>query len=206
MVSGPTRGDSILDIYLVRPESSFISCKVVPRISDHNGVLLEADWAESCHRSQVVREIPLYHKTDTPGLQAFLREKFRLWAGSGSCVDEILISFKEIIYEGIKRHVPKKKTLSKNPDPEYYNTEVKRLKVKVRKEYNRSKYNKNNQADCPKSYCWQKRRLRKHVYVRSFTTKADVGQSSTSMLKGVEETEKTFWRSRTRKANSSQKP
>jgi hypothetical protein len=52
MVSGPTRGDSILDIYLVRPENFFISCRVVPGISDHNGVLIEVDWAEYCHGAQ----------------------------------------------------------------------------------------------------------------------------------------------------------
>ncbi|PNF26758.1 hypothetical protein B7P43_G18352 [Cryptotermes secundus] len=39
-------------------------------------------------------------------------------------------------------YVPKK-MLSKNPDPEYYNREVKRLKVKVRKAYHRSKYRQN---------------------------------------------------------------
>jgi hypothetical protein len=31
------------------------------------------------------------------------------------------------------------KLLRKNPDPEYYNKEVKQLKLKVRKEYNRIK-------------------------------------------------------------------
>jgi hypothetical protein len=146
MVSGPTRGDSILDIYLVRSESSFISCRVVLGISDHNGVLLEVDWAEYHHGAKGAREIPLYHKTDTPGLQAFLREKFRLWAGSGSCVEETLITFKEIIFEGIKCHEPKK-TLSNNPNPGYYNRAVKRLKVKVRKVYNQSKYSQNIQVE-----------------------------------------------------------
>jgi hypothetical protein len=43
VVSGPTREDTTLDIYLLRPESLFISCCVVPGISDHNGVLLEVD-------------------------------------------------------------------------------------------------------------------------------------------------------------------
>jgi hypothetical protein len=66
MANGPTRGDSILDIYLVRPDRLFISCKVVPGINDHNGVLLEVDWAEYSHEAKVGRETPLYHKTDTP--------------------------------------------------------------------------------------------------------------------------------------------
>jgi hypothetical protein len=38
VVSGPTRGDTMLDIYLLKPESSLVSCNIVPGISDHNGV------------------------------------------------------------------------------------------------------------------------------------------------------------------------
>jgi hypothetical protein len=30
VVSGPTREDALLDIYCLRPESSFISCNIVP--------------------------------------------------------------------------------------------------------------------------------------------------------------------------------
>jgi hypothetical protein len=45
---------------------------------------------------------------------------------------------KDIIFEGIKRYAPQR-ILSKNLDPEYYNKEVKRLKVKVRKMYNKRK-------------------------------------------------------------------
>ena len=34
-----TRGNSLLDVYLVRPESALISCGTVQGISDHCGVL-----------------------------------------------------------------------------------------------------------------------------------------------------------------------
>ena len=43
LVSGHTRGDTLLVIDLLRPESSLISCNIWPRISDHNGVLLEVE-------------------------------------------------------------------------------------------------------------------------------------------------------------------
>ena len=62
-----------------------------------------------------------------------------MWAGNGSCVEDIWKSYKDIIFEGIKRYVPHN-ILGKNPDPEYYNTEVKRLKVTVRKMYNKIKF------------------------------------------------------------------
>ena len=77
-------------------------------------------------------------KKDVLGLQKILREKFNLWAGNGSCVEDIWESYKDIIFDGIKRYVPHK-ILGKNPDPEYYNKEVKRLKRKVRKMYNKRK-------------------------------------------------------------------
>jgi hypothetical protein len=86
VVSGPIRGDPMLDIYLLKPESSLISRNIVPGISDHNGVLLQVEWYEKCREPQVERTVQVYHKTDVLGLQAFLREKFELWAGNGSSV------------------------------------------------------------------------------------------------------------------------
>jgi len=58
---------------------------------------------------------------------------------NGSSVEEIWKTYKDIILEGIKCYVPQK-ILSKNPDPEYYNKEIKRLKVKIRKMYNKRKF------------------------------------------------------------------
>jgi len=59
-------------------------------------------------------------------------------ASKGSRVEEIWNNFKNIVYESIERFVPHK-ILRKNSDPEYYNKEIKRLKSKVRKAYNRRK-------------------------------------------------------------------
>jgi len=53
-------------------------------------------------------------------------------------VEEIWNNFKNIVYESIERFVPHK-TLRKNSDPERYNKEIRQLKSKVRKEYNRRK-------------------------------------------------------------------
>jgi hypothetical protein len=63
--------------------------------------------------------VPVYHKTNFLGLQSFLPEYFYLCAGNGSCVEDIWKSYKDIIFDGIKRYVPQT-ILSKNPDPEYY--------------------------------------------------------------------------------------
>ena len=61
-----------------------------------------------------------------------------MWAGNGSCIEEIWENFKDIIFEAIKRNVPQK-FLNKIPDPEYNNKEVNRLKAKLMKMYNKKK-------------------------------------------------------------------
>jgi len=86
----------------------------------------------------VERLVPMHHKTNVTGLQSFLRGKFASWASNGSCVEEIWKHFKEIVFKSINCFVPHK-ILRKNPDPENYNKEVKRLKVKVRREHNKKK-------------------------------------------------------------------
>ena len=115
-------------------------------------------------------------------------------------------SYKDIIFEGIKRYVPRK-ILGKNPDTEYYNKEVKRLIVKVRKMYDKRKLGQPYQRELKrlsKELLAAKKKAQKHFYVRSYKTKADARQSSTSMSNVVKETEKTFRRSRTIMARSLQ--
>jgi hypothetical protein len=89
VVASPTRGDALLDVYLVRPESSFTSSSTVQGISDHDGIILEVEWEESSWEPQVERIVPVYNKTNVLGLQTFLRDKFAVWASNGSCVEEI---------------------------------------------------------------------------------------------------------------------
>ena len=45
---------------------------------------------------------------DILNLQNFLRHKFNLWAGNDSCVQEIRKTFKENIFQDIKRYITQK--------------------------------------------------------------------------------------------------
>jgi hypothetical protein len=74
----------------------------------------------------------VYSKTNILGLHTFRREKFSSWASNGICVEEVRTNFKAILCQGIEMFFPNK-ILRKYSDPEYYNIEVKPLKVKVRK-------------------------------------------------------------------------
>jgi hypothetical protein len=125
-------------VYLVQPESSFTASSIVQGISDHRGVILEVEWQGNCCVPQVEKLVPVYHKTDVLGLQNLNREKYGTWASNGSSVEEIWNNFKKIVSECIK-HFVSHKMLRKNPDPEYYSKELKRLKIKIRKAYNRRK-------------------------------------------------------------------
>jgi len=82
--------------------------------------------------TQEKRLVPAYHKTNVLGLKKFLWDKLPTWANNGSCVGDIWKHFKDIVFEGIVGFVPHK-ILKPNPDPEYYNKDMKRLKVKVRR-------------------------------------------------------------------------
>jgi hypothetical protein len=108
VVDSPARGDALLDVYLVRPESLLTASSTVLGISDHHAVILEVEWEESCCVSQVEKLVPVYHKTDVLGLQTLLRDKFGTWASNGTSVEKIWNNFKEIVSESIERIVPHK--------------------------------------------------------------------------------------------------
>jgi hypothetical protein len=96
------------------------------------------EWGENCREPQVKRSVPVYHKTNIPGLQSFQQDKFPSWANNGSCMEGIWKRFKKTDFKSTDNFVPHK-ILRRNPDLEYYNKEVKSLKTKVRRVYNKRK-------------------------------------------------------------------
>ena len=99
---------------------------------------MDVEWEEDCCEPQAERVAPVYNKTDGLRLQTFVREKFAVWGNNGSSVEEIWNNFMNIVYESIEHFVPHK-ILRKNSEPIYYNKEIKRLKSRVRRAYNRRK-------------------------------------------------------------------
>ena len=124
VIDSPTRGDALLDVYLVRPESSVTSSGTVQGVSDHLAVILVVEWEDKCTEPQIERVVSVYNKTDVSRLQTFLRDKFVVWASNGSSAKVIWNNFKNIVYESIESFVPHN-TFRKNLDPEYYNKEIK---------------------------------------------------------------------------------
>jgi hypothetical protein len=114
----------------------FNSCSIEQRISGHCGTSLEAEWEEDYCRPEAERIVAVYNKTHILGLGILVWEMFSTWASNSRSVEEVWANFKAFLCQGIEQFVPYK-TLRRNVDPEYYNREVIRLKVKVRKEYHR---------------------------------------------------------------------
>jgi len=137
VVDSPTRGDALLDVYLVRPESSFTASSIVKGISDHHGIILAVEWEENCCIPQVEKLVPVYHETDVFGLQNLLRKNKEYGQAMVVAWRRYGITSRNSIrvYRTFFPH----KILRKNPDPECYSKEVKRLKIKARKAYNRRK-------------------------------------------------------------------
>jgi hypothetical protein len=109
-------------------------------------VLLDVDWIGSGVVTQEKWSVPVHHKTNFIGLQNFLWAKLPTWENNDSCVEDIWNNLKDLVFEGIERFVPHK-ILKQNLDPEYYNREVKHLKVKVRRAYNRRKLGEHYQQE-----------------------------------------------------------
>jgi len=61
-LDNPTRGDALLDDYLVQTESSFTASSIVQGISDNCGAILELEWEENCCLPQIERLVPVYTK------------------------------------------------------------------------------------------------------------------------------------------------
>jgi hypothetical protein len=125
VVPNPTRGDALLDVYLVRPENLFTSYSIIQGVSDHRGVLLEVEWEEKYCRPQLKILAPVYHKADVIGLQTFLRQKICKYGQAMVDMLRIYGITKNIILQCIEMFVPHKISRT-NSDPEYYNKEVKR--------------------------------------------------------------------------------
>ena len=95
---GPTRGDALLDNFLVRTESSVTSSGMVQGVSYHQVVIFKVEWEDSCREPHIERIVPVYNKTDVSGLKTFLRDKFVVWANNGSSVEKIWNNFENIYW------------------------------------------------------------------------------------------------------------
>jgi len=157
----------------------------VQAISNHNGVIIEVDWEENCLEPHLERIVPVYNKTEVLRLHTFLSDKFAVWASNRSSVEELWNNFKNIVHESVVRFVPHK-ILRKNSDAEYYNKDIKRLKVKVRKACNSGKLG----VQCMEKLKHLSKQLlaaKKEAFLKSILKSVNAGLIFTNTLKGAKE-------------------
>ena len=124
----------------------------------------------------------VYHKIDVSGLQTLLWDKFGIWANNGNSMEEIWNNFKEVVWN-IIFHI---KYSEKNMDPEYYSKELKRLKIKVRKAYNRRKLGEHHLQELKqlsKQLLAAKKKTAQETFFRSILSKE--GKCSPEVYKYV---------------------
>ena len=127
MVSTPTRGENVLDLFLTSNHTLVKNTDVLPGISDHDLVLSEVS-TKPVETRQPPRSTYLYKRADWEGFKTY-KEKVKedIYANSTSkSVEELLISFKSSVNEGLARFVPCKNIGSKRILP-WITQAIKRL-------------------------------------------------------------------------------
>ena len=142
MVTTPTRGENILDLFCCSNPTLVSKVSVIPGISDHCAV-----YAESSIRTKVShckpRNITLYNKADWDGLKlkmATYSESVLSDPGKYT-VESLWTELKRQIEDGINQSIPSKTVSGKNKLP-WVTQDIKRLIRKRDKSYYRQRRTK----------------------------------------------------------------
>ena len=141
LVTTPTRGSNILDLFFISHPDLVLSCQTAPSISDHDLVIVEfLTQIKLMKRSP--RDIFLYHKANWDLIQQKMARVsvryFDLNSIGERSVEENWNFFHEQYLQLIEEYVPKK-TLSTKSHLPWMNTTLKQLLKKKQRTYNRAK-------------------------------------------------------------------
>ncbi|MCG8046380.1 MAG: hypothetical protein JAY66_11960 [Candidatus Thiodiazotropha taylori] len=139
MVSKPTRGDNILDLFLTSNHTLVNSTEILPGISDHDIISATVSVKPKLNK-QKPRSVPIFRKADWDGFKLFIREKSFEILGrfQESTPEEIWNAFKSALNSGIEKFVPIKKLSTKSSLP-WITQEIRRLIRKRDKLYQKQK-------------------------------------------------------------------
>ena len=118
LVGGPTRGDALLDVFLVRPDSSVTYRDIVQGLCDHQAVILEVKWKDTCNTIHVERLVPIYKKH----MSQVYKPSFEINMEYGQATGRAL-RFRKTQEYSTRKHETfcATQNTQKNSDPEYYN-------------------------------------------------------------------------------------
>ncbi|XP_072033764.1 uncharacterized protein [Amphiura filiformis] len=144
MVTEPTRGDKILDLFLTTNETQITQVENLPGIgvSDHSIVKVISN-IKPVHKKQPPREIFLYSKADLQSIKKDLNSFGKTFIENidSFTVQENWTSLKTNLSDLMTKHIPKKRVTTRHNLP-WFSTKLKRMHRKLRRLYNHQRKTK----------------------------------------------------------------
>jgi hypothetical protein len=127
LVNEPTREQNTLDLFITNNTTLINKVQVIPGISDHHAVLVEADLTPMSNKQQK-RQVPLYKKANWEQLKEHVRNYGNNLDTTEKTVsvDTLWQNFKIMLEAGVKQHVPHKTAKTKDSLP-WITRSIKRL-------------------------------------------------------------------------------
>ena len=138
MVTSPTRGHNILDLFLTTNPTLVDKVSVTPGLSDHDIVLAKVNVKPEATK-QVPRNIPLYKKADWDQLKQSMREvhtELKQSDPATTNIQNLWDKFASRLEQGIDKFIPVRKAGTRDGFP-LINQEISRLMRKRDKMYKR---------------------------------------------------------------------
>ncbi|XP_063969561.1 uncharacterized protein LOC135157548 [Lytechinus pictus] len=139
IVDFPTRGQSILDVFLTNRPSLIRKCIPLPGISDHDMVLTVADIRAKIQRP-IKRKVYLWKKANMDTIReamASFAESYLAQTSLDTPVESQWTEIKSKILSALEEDVPSKMTSCRFSQP-WITTELKRLSRKKKRSFRRS--------------------------------------------------------------------
>lgn len=186
VVTENTRLGNILDLVLTNIPNRINRCKVIPGISDHDGIPFVEVSLNAHKKKAAPRTVHVYRRADWAGLKSFLTTELEN-IHQKNTVEEIWNLFREVMNRGMQKFIPKKKFNGKAAQPWISHNLKEKIKLRDRL-YKRSKKYGQQQVDdrfkALKSSIQKQIRAEHRDYVSNMITE-EPGK--------CEQTSKKFW-------------
>ena len=116
LVTESTRKENILDLLATNIPHRVNICRVIPGISDHDGIPYLELSLKVNKKKAAPRTINIYRRADWDGLKAYISEKITSVQPNPS-VEVMWSTFKSIMQLGVEKLIPKKRIKSKQSQP-----------------------------------------------------------------------------------------
>jgi len=141
VINEPTRLANILDLFLTNSPEQIQDITIIPGLSDHEAVVIEANVKPPLHR-QPSRKIPLYNKANWQAIKADIQhlqhDISNMTTTSDITANQIWERFRNAIQNSISKYIPHK-TARKRCSVPWISTHLRRKIKKRNKLYRQAK-------------------------------------------------------------------